>query len=102
MAGQADEAWNGDERRDAATRNRVQFLPVIRLDSVLTAIGVIAAGIYAYGDFRADIALIKQGLSTQAEQSQHVRGEIREVKQEVRQQGELLRGIETKVNRARL
>jgi hypothetical protein len=86
---EGEERWGGDERRDAQQR-KLQFLPVIRLDSILTALGVLGAGVYAYGDFRADIAMIKHSQAVQAEQNQHMRGEIREVKQEVRQQGEVI------------
>jgi hypothetical protein len=79
-----------------------KFSMDIRLGEMLTAIGLLAGGLLAYGNFSAEMAIIKQGQAAQADTNRAIRAEIREVKDDVKEQSKTLRDIEGKINRARL
>lgn len=103
------DGFSGDERRGRTFRVRKDIGPaeivmILGLlgwggDRLANGPGAVSVNSQAV---TADIAAIKQTQAAQVETNRRIESNIERVSHEVRQQGEVLRGIEAKVNRARL
>jgi hypothetical protein len=95
----------------ADENGRFKFRKEVGLVEVLVAVGLLGLGgdrVYngsaggGSASVAADIGAIKQGQAVQSETNRRIESNIERVSQEVKQQGDTLRSIEAKVNRARL
>ena len=73
----------------------LRFSQEIRAGEVIVLVGAVAAMIGAWNNVSSELGLIKQSQAAQATQ-------LREVKDESREQGQAIRRVEDKLNRARL
>lgn len=74
---------------------RFTFSKEIRLGEIFTALAILFGGIGVYSNFNAKMALMEQAQAAQS-------NAIREMKDDVKEQGRTINRIEEKVNRARL
>jgi hypothetical protein len=80
----------------------LNFSPEIRLGEVIVSVGVIGGGLLWWGNFTAELAIIKHSQAAQVETNGRIEGNIREIKNDVKDTRDSVRGLERRMDRARM
>lgn len=92
-----------DDQEDQGVRVMgLRFSPDIRLGEIVVALGVIGGGMLWWGDVNAQFTMLKAGQAAQVETNVRIEGNIREIKNEVKDTKESVHGLERRMDRARM
>lgn len=80
----------------------MKFSSEIRLGEIIAAISILGGGIGVYSSLNADMALIKSAQAAQVSVNREIKEEFKELRTEQKEQGQAVRRMEDKMNRARM